>query len=399
MNSDSFLINKLKSAKFSVLIYLLYCFIITATFALGNFRQLKYSIPVLIILFWFYVGRYPLLKGRIKYLNWQFILWGIFFLYSLLALGLSGDSLFIYRSTKEFLFIISPLIIASLLFYYCDHHILKRLIKITLWSLLFAQLFRTGIDISYIFDIKSFFITSKTNTESTFALAYGLLFFFFFLEKNWWYSAISFLLVIIGGKRIVLATVVLLAIALPFIYRLFKKKKWLLFLGIGLFNVFVISFYIILANGFLDNLIYSATGLSIEYITKGRTSVYSLVIENTGYIKAIGDGLGFTSSILQKSDFILELMHSDILKLYLELGVFGLTAYLISIYLLGLSNVKSLIIVTYINIIMSTGNPLIYFHVMTIFYVIIIFYLRSNKNEKLKSIRFITPKVRNSSDN
>jgi hypothetical protein len=154
----------------------------------------------------------------------------------------------------------------------------------------------------------------------------------------------------------------------------------LFFIG---FNISVLFILFALSEGTFDEFIVTQIGISPGILFMGRLSVFKAVFDYTGNIPIIGKGLGYTTSILESGTLNvgLELMHSDIIKYYIEFGLIGFSLLLFIFYRYGLLGGKSIYLVVYYNIIALTDNISIYMEVMLIFY----FLLQSMLNTKKKN--------------
>ena len=92
-----------------------------------------------------------------------------------------------------------------------------------------------------------------------------------------------------------------------------------------------------------------------------------------------GHGLGKSSHILVAKQHHLSLLHSDIFKLILEIGVLGFVIWLIAFYWPFLKQPASLCFPLYLNCLFLTDNTFIYFEVLAVFYFLILMTIQTKE--------------------
>lgn len=167
------------------------------------------------------------------------------------------------------------------------------------------------------------------------------------------------------------------------------KPSTVTFLAVVVNFIFVILL-INLSQGVFNDDIRRLTGLSANHFFMGRVNVYSITLDKFEPFTLLGSGLGSTSYYLRTSLFAADtanLIHSDILKLFIETGMLLFTAYLFTLYNIAKRSPNSIFILLYINILYLTGNTMIFVHVNIIVYLIL------TAIYKLDEINYSSPKT------
>jgi hypothetical protein len=182
----------------------------------------------------------------------------------------------------------------------------------------------TGFDFSY---IASFLTTSGSPYENSIAsYVFGLFFVFFKMINKRAYVIYSMLGVFICSKRITMAVILLISI-MQFFY--FFKSKKMLYLTILLCLSLCITISIFITTDVFKFLVIDYFGMSADYLTKGRTYLYSVGLNELNNLSFFsGIGVGSLYSILTESLSMSEyydgskvLLHNEVLRLFIELGI------------------------------------------------------------------------------
>lgn len=166
-------------------------------------------------------------------------------------------------------------------------------------------------------------ISSYLETHDiTFSFGFFFLYFFFFYKGNnkFLYVFLSFICVWLGFKRIEILSLILTSIIYVFLKKSKKenilKKKTIFVLTI--FILFLLSFVYIVGDGELINL---ANKYDINF--NGRLENYAILANFYDFsIFYVGKGYCYTS-LLVENMANLEIVHSDILKSYIDYGFIG----------------------------------------------------------------------------
>lgn len=211
-------------------------------------------------------------------------------------------------------------------------------------------------------------LDSKSTLEShSFAFVFGLFSIFFFLTKDKKYFFLSLILAIFVLKRIsILAIFVIIVVyyLLPF----FVLKR-LAMIGLAVNIGYIFIAYYITTDSF-NYLSQEYFGVSSSFLTMGRTALYDPVFSSgRGLISMLlGDGSGSSYSMAAASIFIVDgkvNLHSDVLKIYYELGIFVFLAFFFLCYKLRDLRIYLFI---YINIVLFTDNISTYVIVMYVYF-------------------------------
>ena len=353
---------------------LLICYIvilILSEFVYSNIRFAFYLLPVLTVLVSIIANKF-----RVNIFTKNILLLGLIPVLSIIPALIFNfeNSDYIYRYLKESIFIVSVLVMCAFISDSIRPKLFLRYLTFFVIALLIIFLASEFQNLSSLFrNIVGFLLYSQSDTESTFASVYGAICIYFFVKKKRWAFLIAFLLVIIGSKRIVLGGVVGSIIIGYLIDNFNFKHKTVLAISL-LINVLLVSILINVSSGIYDTLINSNLGVSSNQLLMGRITLYNLVLSNFDGLSFLGAGLGSTSVYIEQNLNIIgrsELLHSDILKLYIELGVVLSLWYFITLIKFYKISRKTIYIIIYINILYITGNTLIYVHVNIIIYLIL----------------------------
>ncbi len=222
----------------------------------------------------------------------------------------------------------------------------------------------------------SLFVTSTTSTESQLSFALGLSFLYFLTRKKYRLSAVLFLFVLLSFKRIVVAAALLTLLGHLFIPQSLTERKLgifrtVQFIGYSTFFVLLVFLF----AGTWDSF-FSSNAISLNGLTQGRYNGYKVVLSSFDFFSFTGAGLGSTYSFLESINYPMLNLHSDHLKLLIELGV---PLYLIWLYYFirtGTFDKNSFLTVSFFGLVLLTDNISIYF--IPLFYYYFIQFLNSN---------------------
>lgn len=296
-------------------------------------------------------------------------------------------SLFTFRINSTFFFKESILIIFPIISAYALAKIVLRLeiqiINIIFFPILLAYL------ISLLFPgINSFLFFEK----STLSFTFGFFAVYAFMKKNRLVFLLAVLFSILTSYRIsiiAMSSVLLLYVLLCFKNREINTKVKIN--GIFISLLMGIFLYIYLVYSGLLNLVETRFGIS----TTGRLWLYSFYEDELLNKPFIGYGIGY---VVEKAESIHEkgwLLHSDILKFNIEIGIFGLIINysLYWFYSLIYKNVDSIkyfiIYIIYTTIILLTGNVSTYVNYILPCLALVFFELERGffQNFKVKRIK------------
>ncbi|MGB0522246.1 MAG: hypothetical protein ACPGJS_04770 [Flammeovirgaceae bacterium] len=215
-------------------------------------------------------------------------------------------------------------------------------------------------------------VFSNMPTEHYSCFLFGLCCLYFTSQKDWKFALFAVVFTLFSFKRIAIIGVVASGTLWWFIPRLtflFKRKYLVLALIVCLNLLYLGLIYVLLSNRFEEDIILTV-GSSTQGITSGRMKTFALILQELGGFDWWGYGLGKTAQVLQSSNHYLDLMHSDILKLLIEIGPFGFSIWITLFYWPFLKQPKSLIFPLYMNFLFFTDNTFIYFEVLVIFYLL-----------------------------
>ena len=372
----------------------LFCVFMVAAALSEPLKYLKYSLPVLLLaVLLVYSKRFTLQLDRLRkarsfhYLTGLLVFYLIAFATNLIK-GFSNG-----RFYQEVYFVLSPLFFAFLLFLLRPANDYGRAIKLLFWGIaaaFIAEKFPFFIEeVKHPFLIVDAFLTSDLATESNFAFEFGLFFIVFSEEKNKRYGLLSAILLILSFKRIALAAVVFYFI-LAALRKLSRQKlhpagnKVLLLTANGLVVLLLFLFF----TGTFDDFIEETFGVSSNFITQGRYNIYQDIFHHFGKIDFFGFGLGAINTFLSHTGYELVNLHSDLLKVFFELGPLLFIAWIYFFHKWA-NTFLSACLAIYMNVLFLTDNVFIYFDVMFVFYIAMLysFEKQRHKEEHLSSTK------------
>lgn len=340
------------------------------------FRYIKYSIfPLLLILL--------LLHNKMKINNMlleNLLLYGFLIAVNLVSSVITGN--FNLRFVSESALILLPILCAFFIFSINKFNIIKLI------DYIFYSYFLSFVIYNFKFLINvpkllSSFITalkfSIFPTESWLAFPFGIFTIYYFLEKKHYKFFFALTLFLLSFKRIsMLALGMSLGIYFFYKNRKFVKAKFVKsFIFINLILLIVLYFFI---EGAFTKFIERQTGISINWFSQGRFQIYNDVINHFSDKIWLGTSLGFTHLYLSLKYTDIAFLHSDILKLILELGILPFIIWLFYFMKINISNLKSVVLIMYINILFLSDNVFIYFDTLFIFYIVLTKFYLDDRN-------------------
>ena len=359
---------------------------IGSSLVLHEFRYFKYVITFL----FFFVFVLPTFQS-IKFSNTYYKRLEFFWVFIVLIL-LTGISYFLVDSFDPVQFVKDFSFIAiSIMFYFLLPIMYKqgqdrkinysymfiRFGFITI-SIIFLFISAKNILMSpFQFNLFRFLIDSQSPFETTMAFPMGMfvIFFSYYNKKALFWTSLIFTL--LSSKRIVILALILIYIInrlTPSIRSLNKQAVILIAVIINLIFVYIIIQF---SLSKYDPFIEQYLGLSADYISMGRKSIYENLFsrDEGNWVKFFfGNGLGTsyveTTNFLEKE----ENLHSDVLKLFFDTGLLGLVIWIVFIYKLAFINKIAFLLTTYLNILYLPDNVLIYYDTMIVYYLMIFFF-------------------------
>lgn len=227
--------------------------------------------------------------------------------------------------------------------------------------------------------------------ESVFAFVFGIYIIYYVYRKRWCYFAVALILMYYSEKRIaMLAVFVVLAVMM--IMWVFRNHKSLAMTIWGTVCFTVLIYVWAICSG---TLAYFCQGIGVN--TNGRIKMYTTIVEWFGDSTIVlGKGLGVVEKLLEYwRVFEFNNLHNDLLKFYIEIGIVGLTLYMVSygiaIKLIGkiFGNKQMslfLSIAMYSIALFATDNVSIYIIYLIPMYTICFAVLSEKEHEDIKQV-------------
>jgi len=374
-----------KVAKKEVVFYfflLLFSLCVFASSISEPLKYLKYGLPVLLaVVLLASSKKINFRKSDFKYNPRYRYLIGLSSFYFLvcsvnLVKGFSNP-----RFYQEFYFVLSPLLFALLLFYLRPAKNYLRAVYLLFWGItaaFIAEKFPFFLDeLRHPSILVDAFLTSELPTESNYAFEFGLFAIVFLERRNKTYSLLSLLFLLLSFKRIAIAAV-FIYVVLALFRKLFGQsfnpanRKGLIFLT----NCLVVGVLFLFFSGTFDEMIENTFGVSSNFLTQGRYNIYQDIFHHFGHIDFLGFGLGAINTFLSNTGYELVNLHSDVLKVFFELGPVAFVFWIYFFYKWSNSFLSTCLAI-YINVLFLTDNVFIYFDVMFVFYITMIYGLEN----------------------
>lgn len=295
--------------------------------------------------------------------------------FSFLVLLMKND--FYLRFLSEAVFILSPILLIYFYFTLGYLSYTDKILNIYFWSFILSYIITFG---SQIFNILLHPIlifealkSSTLGTESTLAFIFALFTIHYFHKKKNIYALTALIFTIISFKRIALLALIFSLIIEAIITiknkNILKRLNAIKYLGIVVNFLSIISIYL-LSIGYFDQIISKWLGETANAFTNGRKFLYGQVISQLKPNIIIGTGLGKASEFLGNFVTKVNLLHSDLLKVFIEFGSIVFIIWIITLFNINSKSKKLLILFVFLNILFLTDNVMIYFNVTFIFYLI-----------------------------
>lgn len=366
-----------KDIIFYAFLLLFSLFILASSFS-EPLKYLKYTLPVLLFVVLFCAGKRITVNRKSLTNNRRFrYVSGLLVFYLFVCAINIGKGFSNTRFYQEFYFVLSPILFALLLLFLRPSKDYARAIYILFWGVAIA--FVAEKFPFFLEEIKNpsllvnAFLTSELPTESNYAFQFGLFFLVFLHRRNKAYSFLALGLLVLSFKRIAIAGV-LLVIFLAILRKVSGHKlnpgqnKRLILLVNGVVVFLLFMFF----AGTFDEFIEETFGVSSNFITQGRYNIYQDIFHRFGKIDLLGFGLGSINVFLSSTGYELVNLHSDLLKVFFELGPIVFFAWIYFFYK-WTNTFLSAGLAIYLNVLFLTDNVFIYFDVMFVFYIVMLY--------------------------
>lgn len=353
------------------------------------FKYLKYSLPLVVIFTLVVFGGGIGIQKRVAN-DQRFAYLARLLVFYIAAVGFNFFKGFQNaRFFEESYFIISPLFFALLLFILMPTGNYNRAVYLLFWTIAISfviEKFQFFLEITSPSLLINAFLTSDLPTESNFAFQLGLFLIVFMQKRDLKYVVLSAILFLFAFKRIAIAgvfvVVILQLIRMISAGRITPVRAKFLIL---VFNCIIVSFLFFFFAGTFDELIEDSLGVTPNFLTQGRYNIYQDIFSHFGSINILGFGLGSITTFLNSHGYDLLNLHSDVLKIFFELGPMFFIAWVYFFYK-GIKTFLGISLVVYMNILFLTDNTLIYFDVMFVFYMLVLFSFEHGK-EHTKDVK------------
>jgi hypothetical protein len=135
-------------------------------------------------------------------------------------------------------------------------------------------------------------------------------------------------------------------------------------------NALVLVLQYNLSAGNLDEIISRYTGMSANWLTMGRETLYATIFSRFE-ISWSGNGLGVITSYLEATGNGAQNAHSEVIKYAIEVGPLLSAAWVWALYRLARGSAAAVLLVLFTNIIFISDNVSIYFGYMFALYLLI----------------------------
>lgn len=356
---------------------------------IGN--TLKYIAALIISIFCFFI----LLKRncKINYRTLQLLLFPqiILTVYSLL-LSFNSYPGYLIENLKYIFFITFPVFIS-----WCfvmaakvnKVNIIQNVYYGVVWAYLtkvFLYLVQFGLSNLgiYIEKLTVFYDVNQNQLESN-VVPYAagvLLIYFVICEKKLRAKDLILLLIIfLNGKRIVEISLILTFLFCLIVGRKYKNRiRYLIYAIVTVFYIVMALTYVHwIYNGELRSFLNSH-----HIFDSGRIYLYSLFSnEWNPSMQFVGRGMGFCEYYLKSLNMIIGNVHSDILRLTIEIGVLGFVLYTVINSIcnikIGRGSVLPVALLIYFEMNYFTDNISIYISVLTVYYTCIMWHAELGK--------------------
>jgi hypothetical protein len=352
-----------------IILILLFLQILASGFG-SELRYIKYILSFLLMLLIFLPNKTRISKILINNMLFYIFLFLTYLIF--VVFGITDYKYFSSRFFAEFFFIISPFFfligIESFGFPKSKfiHHF--AIINILGFVIICSKGF---IELSSLSSIFNAFISSSLPTESGMAFPLGLFTLYFYLNRQKTMFIILLVFFLLAFKRVAILALIISFISHFIIPKLKNNEsqrfKITLTAFLALANLAFIKIVLLFSDGYFDDLIKDYTGLSSNAFSMGRMTLFSEIFEILNRIPFFGSGIGSTFVILKGES----LLHSDTLKLFIELGPLFFVIWVVAFYIMNLKKNQAIPILLFTNILFLTDNVIIYFDTMIVFYLIL----------------------------
>lgn len=135
-------------------------------------------------------------------------------------------------------------------------------------------------------------------------------------------------------------------------------------------NTLVLVLLYNLSVGTLDEIISRHTGISANWFTMGRQTLYATIFSRFE-ISWSGSGLGAITSYLKATGSEAGNPHSEVIKYAIEVGPLLSAAWVWALYRLARGSAAAVLLVLFTNIVFISDNVSIYFGYMFVLYLLI----------------------------
>lgn len=207
--------------------------------------------------------------------------------------------------------------------------------------------------------------------ESVFAFVFGIFAIYFAYYKRWKLFVAAMLFLVFAEKRIAILAVAGALLVMVIVW-LFRHNQKLVLGFWGTIIAVIFSYLYLIYSGIMEAFCWGA-----NINTNGRVEIYARVAEEFPP-EIAGNGLGIVEKMLEYWNVaVYSNLHNDLLKTFIELGIFGffvfLASYGVMFYLVGKKFEKSKLcfllgIVVYTMLLFATDNVSIYMVYLVPFY-------------------------------
>lgn len=315
-------------------------------------RYVKYiTLPLLLIIWFASEQRFKLF---VKDYTLPFLLLLLSPIYSFYNMTIFGY--------KDIFFIASYL--AIFLFFRDIHINVKRI------NILLAALFI----LSAMIDSRGYFFVSMINSYSTLENAtFGFIFGFFAI---YWMTKKKYVAFVLNAIFLFLSFKKIAFIGLVLVFLIWCLPKRIQKMVVNLpviisVNILALMLIILFSRGTFDELIMNIFDMSANALSMGRQTLYANVsyeiTRDLGSFFFMGMGLGTTYSFV--AEYGAANLHSDMLKIFSELGFLVFIAFICLLY--RVATPESKLLAMYLNIIFLSDNILIYVSVMFFYFLLL----------------------------
>ncbi|WP_162862504.1 hypothetical protein [Acetivibrio cellulolyticus] len=280
------------------------------------------------------------------------------------------------RTYIELLFMCCPLIFCVCL-KILEKEQFNKLIDyiLVIYILMFIIRFASKLSIPGILSVN--FLKSYSPYECEYSQVFGMLAVFFLFEKKYFKFVVSIIFAIFAMKRfeVLMALMSVFGVWLFMRLKMTSKKKNAIVILAVLGNILVVGFLYFLAYRstahMLEGFFVRNFGTSINGFTSGRTDFLASLLDRGINLKR---GFGFTTYFLRTDKYYIKsafpVIHGDQLKIFLEMGLFGLISFVTLLYA-GVKNTRGLYFTLYLNAIFTFNHLLDISASMFVFYMLI----------------------------